>query len=120
ISYDVAGEVENITDKNEYVISGNPIVNVLANRAAPPNLTNLAKYHYPETTLGDIIYWLEKNETRVIVLYYHLSEIKGLKEYLDNSSHWQHYKRIEGRGQILFNGLIPEFSRDVYDIYVKI
>ena len=117
--YDVAIDIEKITDKDDLVISGNPLVNVIASRLAPPNLTNLAKYHYPPTTLNDIIYWLEKNETKVIVLYYHLFEIHGLREYLENNTQWHFYKKMEGKGQILFDGIVPKFSTDVYEIYVK-
>ena len=119
LAYDVAEEMEKITENEEMVISGNPLVNVIANRLAPPNLTNLAKYHYPPTTLNEIVYWLERNETRVIVLYYHLYEIDGLKEYLENSTEWHFYKKVEGRGEILFHGIKPEFSEDRYEIYVK-
>ncbi len=119
LAYNVADEIENITDENDLVISGNPLVNVIANRSAPPNLTNLAKYHYPETTLNDIIYWLEKNETKVIVLYYHLYEIEGLQDYLNTSREWYLYEKIKGKGQVLFYGISMKFSRDVYEIYVK-
>ncbi|HEC76479.1 MAG TPA: hypothetical protein ENI33_04380 [Thermoplasmatales archaeon] len=119
LAYDVGREIKKITEKKDTVISGNPLINVVANRLAPPNLTNLARYHYPQTTLNDIIYWLEKNETKVIVLYYHLYEIDGLKEYLENSTKWHFYKKMEGRGQILFNGIKPEFSEDRYEIYIK-
>ena len=119
VAYDVAEEIEEITKKNDIVVSGRPLVNILANRPAAPNLTNLAKYHYPKTELEDIIYWLEKNETKAIILYYHLYEIEGLKEYLNRSTNWYLYKRIEGRGQLLFEGISLQFSRDVYEIYVK-
>ena len=119
ISYRVADDVESITEEKDLIISGNPIVNVIANRLAPPNLTNLAKYHYPETTLNDIIYWMERNETKVVILYYHLSEIEGLREYLNMSNEWHFYEKVEGRGQLLFHGVCPKFSQDVYEIYVK-
>jgi len=119
MAYDVAEEVDKITKKNDIVISGRPLVNILANRPAAPNLTNLAKYHYPETELEDIIYWLEKNETKAIILYYHLYEIKGLEEYLNRSTNWYLYKKMEGRGQLLFEGISLRFSRDIYEIYVK-
>jgi len=119
LAYDVADEIKNITDENDLVISGNPLVNVIANRPAPPNLTNLARYHYPETTLNDINYWLEKNETKIIVLYYHLYEIERLRDYLNESREWYLYDRIEGKGQVLFYGISMKFSKDVYEIYVK-
>jgi len=117
--YDVADEIKEITKESDIVISGRPLVNVITSRLAPPNLTNLAKYHYPEIALKDIIYWLEKNETKVIVLYYHLYEIEGLKEYLNESNEWHLYKKLEGKGQILFYDVTLKFSEDIYEIYVK-
>ena len=119
ISYDAAHDVAALTDAGDMVISGNPLVTVLSHRTAPPNLTNVAEYHYPETTLQDVVYWLERNETKVVVLYYHLAEIDGLKEYLENSSLWHFYEKIEGRGQMTFHGISLQFSRDTYEIYVK-
>ena len=48
-----------------------------------------------------------------------LNDMKEVKHFLQNSSQWKFYKRIEGRGQILFDGFIPKFSEDVYTIYAK-
>ncbi len=117
--YDVAGEVERITKRDDIIISGRPLINILANRPAAPNLTNLAKYHYPEIKLSDILYWLEKNDTKVIVLYYHLYEIDGLEDYLNQSNEWYLYKKLDGRGQLLFKGISLRYSRDIYEIYAK-
>jgi len=119
LSYDVADEVKLITEKNDIIVSGNPLINVLSNRLAPPNITNLAIYHYPPVLPSDIIYWLEKNETKAVVLYYHLDDMKEVKDYLQNSTQWSFYKKIEGKGQILFHGFVPKFSKDVYIIYIK-
>ncbi len=119
LSYDVSKEIEEITQTDDVIISGNPLINVVSNRIAPPNITNLATYHYPPTEAYDVIYWLEKNETKAIVLYYYLEDMRNVKNYLENSSQWNFYKKIEGKGQILFNGFIPKFSEDVYSIYIK-
>lgn len=118
ISYEVAHEITALTTEHDMVISGNPLVTVLSHRIAPPNLTNVAEYHHPETTLSDVMYWLESNETKVIVLYYHLAEIEGLRAYLENSSRWHFHEKIEGKGQVTFDGIALRFSRDTYEIYV--
>jgi hypothetical protein len=118
-SYDVAKEIENITQPDDMLISGNPIINVISHRFAPPNITNLAAYHYPPVQDNDIIYWLEKNGTTSIVLYYHLGDMERVTDFLEKSSQWNMYKEISGKGQLLFDGYIPKFSEDVYRIYIK-
>jgi len=119
LSYDVADEINSITPPGSVVISGNPLVNVLADRDCPPNLTNLAYYHYPPTEPSDIIYWLENGDVKAVVIYWHLSDMDEVREYLNRSRDYVFYRTIEGRGQILFDGLVPKFSEDRYVIYVK-
>jgi hypothetical protein len=119
ISYEVSDEIQTITTDQDIVISGNPLVNVISNRLAPPNLTNLAAFHYPPVTLDDIIYWLEKNETTVIIVYYHLRTIEGVTAYLENSSSWQLYTTVEGDGTIRFEEFTPIIPRETYEIYIK-
>ncbi|MCD6299181.1 MAG: glycosyltransferase family 39 protein [Thermoplasmata archaeon] len=119
MSYDVAAEIDSITPPGSLVISGNPLVNVLANRDCPPNLTNLAYHHQPPTEPSDIIYWLKNGDVKAVVIYWHLSDMDEVREYLNRSRDYILYGTIEGRGQILFNGFVPEFSEDRYVIYVK-
>ncbi|HHH77717.1 MAG TPA: hypothetical protein ENL18_00700 [Thermoplasmatales archaeon] len=94
-------------------------MNVLANRDCPPNLTNLAYHHQPPTEPSDIIYWLKNGDVKAVVIYWHLSDMDEVREYLNRSRDYILYGTIEGRGQILFNGFVPEFSEDRYVIYVK-
>ena len=117
VSYEVADEVAAMTDGDAWVLSGNPLVNVLADRNTPPNLTNLAEYHYPPTTKSNITYWLERGDVEVVVLYYHLAEMDGVTRYLNESEHYEKATVITGEGQILFEGLTPRFSTDRYVVY---
>ncbi|MGC9307838.1 MAG: hypothetical protein ACP5FL_03575, partial [Thermoplasmatota archaeon] len=117
VSYEVADEVAAMTDGDAWVLSGNPLVNVLADRNTPPNLTNLAEYHYPPTTKSNITYWLERGDVEVVVLYYHLAEMDGVTRYLNESEHYEKATVITGAGQILFEGLTPRFSTDRYVVY---
>jgi len=119
VAYDVADEVRIVIPDEYLVISGNPLVNVLADREAPPNLTNLAYHHYPPTEPSDVIYWLEKGNVGAVVFYWHLSDMNEVREYLNESGNYTLYKVIKGRGQILFDGMVPKFSEDRYIIYVK-
>jgi len=119
ISYDVADEIYSITPPGSMIIAGNPLVSVLADRDCPPNLTNLAYYHSPPTEPSDIIYWIENGEVEALVLYWHLSDMDEVREYINRSKDYVLYRTVEGRGQILFDGLIPHFSEDRYIIYVK-
>lgn len=119
LSYDVAAEIESVTPSGSVVISGNPLVNVLADRNCPPNLTNLAYHHYPPVESSDVIYWLENGDVKAVVIYWHLSDMDGVREYLNRSRDYVLYRTIEGRGQIIFHGFVPKFSEDRYVIYVK-
>jgi 4-amino-4-deoxy-L-arabinose transferase-like glycosyltransferase len=119
LSYSVADIIEDLTDSEDMVISGNPLTTVLANRISPPNLTNVAEFHYPATTAEDIIYWLKQNTTKIIVLYFYLSELPEISSYLANQSEWQLHDRVQGKGQILFENLTPAFSNDTYLIYIR-
>lgn len=117
LSYEVADRVAAVTDDDDWVLSGNPLVNVLADRNAPPNLTNLARHHYPPTTKSNVTYWLERGRVELVVLYYHLAEMPGVARYLNQSGGYEKTAVVEGRGQILFDGIVPRFSTDRYVIY---
>lgn len=119
MAYQVAAEVEGTTPPGSMVISGNPLVNVLADRPAPPNLTNLAYYHYPPTAVSDITYWLEEGEVGAVVLYWKLADMEEVERYLNASQRYTRHAQIEGRGQIRWEGLWPDFSTDHYTIYVR-
>ncbi|RLF63526.1 MAG: hypothetical protein DRN33_03955 [Thermoplasmata archaeon] len=119
LAYEVADEVEAIVPGDYMVISGNPLVNVLTGREPPPNLTNLAYYHCPQTEPSDVIYWIEKGNVGAVVFYWHLADMDEVREYLNESGNYVMYKIVEGKGQILFDGIMPGFSEDRYVIYVK-
>jgi len=117
LAYEVADHVAAVSDDDAWVLSGNPLVNVLADRNAPPNLTNLARHHYPPTTASNITYWLEGNRVEVVVLYYHLAELPGVIRYLNRSGRYEKAMVVEGKGQLLFDGVTPRFSTDRYVVY---
>ncbi|MEA2053971.1 MAG: glycosyltransferase family 39 protein [Candidatus Thermoplasmatota archaeon] len=119
MAYDVADEIKEITPSGSVIISGNPLVNVLADRNCPPNLTNLAYYQHLPAESSDIIYWLEHGDAKAVVLYWSLSGMEEVRAYLEESGNYVMYKTIEGRGQILFYGLTPKFSVDKYVMYVR-
>ncbi len=118
MAYDVASDIDRVTPPGSVVISGNPLVNVLADRDCPPNLTNLAYYHNLSAEPSDVIYWLEYGDVKAVVLYWHLADMDEIRTYLEESNYTL-YRTVEGRGQILFDGVIPKFSEDRYTIYVQ-
>ncbi|MDD3491991.1 MAG: glycosyltransferase family 39 protein [Candidatus Thermoplasmatota archaeon] len=118
-AYEAAAEIEEVTPPGSLVISGNPLVNVLADRLAPPNLTNLAYYHYPPATASNVTYWLEKGEVAAVVLYWKLADMDRVEEYLNASQNYTLHVQIEERGQILMEGLRPGFSTDRYTVYLR-
>jgi len=120
LPYHTADKIAEITTPESLVISGNPIVNVMADRNAPPNLTNLAYHHYPPTTADKVIYWLQNEQVHVIVLYYRLAYMDDLKSYLRSSENWKLVDVVTGRGELIFHGYELQFARDKYEIYLKV
>jgi len=119
MAYQVADTIEDITLEDTVIIVGNPLVTVLADRLAPPNMTNLAYYHYPPTTTGNISYWLKNKDVAVVGLYWKLAEMEKVEQYLNHSDSYVLYTQFQGKGQMVFAGITPTFSTDKYTLYVN-
>lgn len=119
MAYQIADTIEDITLEGTVIISGNPLVTVLADRLAPPNMTNLAYYHYPPTTSSNITYWLANKEVAAVVLYWKLSEMEKVEQYLNRSDSYELYTQIDGKGQMVFEGITPTFLTDRYTLYIN-
>jgi 4-amino-4-deoxy-L-arabinose transferase-like glycosyltransferase len=120
MSHQIADTIEDLTPSEAVIISGDPLVTVLADRRAPPNMTNLAYYHQPPTTAADVLFWLETEDVAAVVLYWKLSDLNEIQQYLNDSSKYVLFTQQAGKGQILFDGCIPAFSRDNYTVYLDV
>ncbi|MFO8133301.1 MAG: phospholipid carrier-dependent glycosyltransferase [Thermoplasmatota archaeon] len=116
---DTADVIAEQTPDDALVVAGNPLVNVLADRSAPHNLTNVARFHYPPTTADKVLFWLNSSEVQAVVLYYHLANLPEVEQYLERNDGWHKQEVITGRGEFSFDGYTPGFSRDTYTIYLR-
>ncbi len=91
----VAGIVEDITDSNDFIISGDPLIPVIADRPVPPSLVNVAKIQYPEIDSDLLNRSLIDYGVEVVILTYHLSEIEGFSKLVHDNFHLRH--RISDR-----------------------
>ncbi len=81
--YKAASLVEDLTEPEDFVISGDPMIPVIANRHQPPPVVNVARLKYPDVTNDQlnettIIYGVE-----VVILTYHLSEMEGYVDFIE-------------------------------------
>lgn len=81
--YKAASLVEELTEPDDFVLSGDPLINAKADRPQPPPVVNVARLKYPDVTddqLNDttIIYGVE-----VVIIAYHLAEMEGYVDFVE-------------------------------------
>ncbi len=81
--YKAASLVEDLTEPEDFVISGDPMIPVIADRHQPPPVVNVARLKYPDVTNDQlnettIIYGVE-----VVIITYHLSEMEGYVDFIE-------------------------------------
>ncbi len=77
-----AEKLRTITDQDDWVISGDPLIATYADRQIPPEVVNVAYRRYPQLTLEDLEQAIEKYNVSVVVLCFRLKEIDGFVQYL--------------------------------------
>jgi hypothetical protein len=81
--YKAASLVEDLTEPEDFVISGDPMIAAIADRPQPPPVVNVARLKYPDVTndmLNEttIIYGVE-----VVIITYHLAEMEGYVDFIE-------------------------------------
>ena len=71
-----------LTDANESVICGDPIIAAYANREMPPEVVNVAERQYPELDIDRIQHAIVEYDVQVVVVCYYLNDIEGLTDML--------------------------------------
>ena len=74
-----------ITDENDYVISGDPWVTVKANRLVPPNLVNVAELQYPEITNDELNQTCIEFAVEAVIITYHLKDMEGFIDFVEKN-----------------------------------
>jgi hypothetical protein len=109
-----ADEVRAITSESDAVLSGDPLVNVYADRPGVLGFANTAKYTYLGLDESTIIEVIENRSVECVVVVYYLSEMQGLDDYLLANGFVLH-GTVEGGTDALMYG----FER-TYEIYLHI
>jgi hypothetical protein len=74
-----------ITDENDFVISGDPLVPVKAYRPVPPNLVNVAELQYPDITNDELNQTCIEYAVEAVVITYHLEEMEGFVDFVERN-----------------------------------
>lgn len=81
--YKAASLVEEITGREDYVLSGDPLIPVIAERSQPPGVVNLAELKYPEITSDELNHTTILYGVEVVIITYHLEEMFGYVEFVE-------------------------------------
>ncbi len=77
-----AERLAEITDLDDWVICGDPLIATYADRQVPPEVVNVAYRRYPQLTLTDLQQAIQTYDVSVVVVCFRLAEIEGFIEYL--------------------------------------
>ncbi|MEA3557912.1 MAG: phospholipid carrier-dependent glycosyltransferase [Candidatus Thermoplasmatota archaeon] len=74
-----------LTDEGDFVISGDPIIAVMANRPMPPEMINVAKLQFPDITPENLTRACIEYAVEVVVLAYHLEEMTEFVDFVEGN-----------------------------------
>jgi 4-amino-4-deoxy-L-arabinose transferase-like glycosyltransferase len=80
-----AQRLMDITDQDDWVITGDPLIATYADRQVPPEVVNVAYRRYPQLTLEDLQLAIERYNVSVVVVCFRLGDIEGFIPYLQDS-----------------------------------
>lgn len=114
---EIADDVSALVSEDEFMISGNPIIGVYADRLQPPEATNLAMVRHPALTGMDLVNITCDYNVTLVIITYHLSEYDQYVEFIDNYYDFQcAYERpglfSEVEGEI-------DIGKDTFNVYTK-
>lgn len=81
--YKAASLLEEITERDEYVISGDPLIPVIAERSQPPGVVNLAELKYPAITNDELNQTTLVYGVEAVIITYHLEEMEGYVDFVE-------------------------------------
>ena len=85
VEYDVGRELASITDEDDWILSGDPLIPLLADRLQVPDAVNLAQISHPKLMDEDLIDLCEEYGVSTVVITYRISELTAFKEYVQTN-----------------------------------
>ncbi len=107
--YKAASLIEDITEPEDYVFSGDPLINAIADRRQPWTVVNVAKLKYPDITNDQLNETTIKFGVEAVILTYHLAEMEGFVDFVE-----EHYTL---RAEYRDNSLPLLESEEIFRVY---
>jgi hypothetical protein len=76
-----------ITNSDDWVICGDPLIAAYAGRSIPPEVVNVAYRVYPDVTSAEIENAVLDHNVAVVVICYRLNEMPGLTDFLSHNDY---------------------------------
>lgn len=83
VEHNAAEVLMSITDEGEYVISGDPLIPLMADRPIPPEVVNVAVVQWPPITNDELNQSVIDYGVTAVVLTYHLLEMEGFVDFVE-------------------------------------
>lgn len=81
----VASLLVELTDSDDFVISGDPLIPAIADRPVPPNVVNVASVQYPDLSNDELNWTVISYGVKVVVLSYHLYDMTGFRSFVEEN-----------------------------------
>ena len=78
-----------LTDEDDWVICGDPLIAAYADRRVPPEVVNVAYRQYPELTFDTVRTAVVEYDVAAVVVCYHLNDFEGLPGFLESHGYTQ-------------------------------
>jgi 4-amino-4-deoxy-L-arabinose transferase-like glycosyltransferase len=107
-----------ITDSNDWVISGDPLIAAYAGRSIPPEVVNVAYRVYPDVTSAEIENAVLVHNVAVVVICYRLNDMPGLADFLSHNDYALIDRDYVGHGS---GGALDLFEKGIGEVsfYVR-
>lgn len=117
VEYTVAEDIAGITEEEDFIISGDPLITNRADRLQVPEVANLAMVKYPPITEEMLINLTEEYDVKVVVFTYNLSFQEKYVAYIrENFTFFKAYDHEGAFSNV--EGEIP-VAKETFNIYVR-
>ena len=115
IEYEIADEVAALSEEGDYVISGDPIISIYADRDQPPDATNLAAVRYPALDSYDLINITCEYQVQVVVFTFHLSSYDRYLDFILN--YYTFHKAYDRSGETTWTNDAPPTDQSFFLVF---
>ena len=111
----IGEDIGSLTSEGDFIISGDPLIGVYADRLQPPQATNLAMVRYPELTDRDLINITREYNITLVIFTYHLSNYDIYHDFIQ--SNYKFLGTYDRKGDFSSTG--EELGKETFSVYIK-